>query len=195
MNRTELIATLKRNNHVAFDLVNEDDIRMAIVFRPYGFFCGYIGIPREIELYNSSKDEIYEMFSGICNGGITYDDYETPTDIKADKDRRWIGFDCGHSCNGNDIELVTEIYGTKEALIASAVSGYGDFVSYEEVLKQIYSMILVISVQSTMSSAKDIIRHEVMSSCISVLTKFVDTDGLMTEKGKRVVTELIKELN
>jgi len=189
MDRQELIKTLKANNHVAYDEVNRNDIRMAVVFRSLGFFCGYVGIPESNPFYHKSKEEIEEIFSGLCNGGVTYDFYETPTDIKPDKERRWIGFDCGHFFNGSDIDLVRELFGDHHASIMTLYKyNNGRFITYEEVLEQVKEMAEVAS--SKVMVIENILRDTV----ISTLEKLSNIEGILTASGKEAITSVIKEL-
>lgn len=52
-----------------------------ILFMPIGFRNGYVGLPHENKYYG-----------------------------KEDKNTWWIGFDCGHCCDGFDIEAIREHY-------------------------------------------------------------------------------------
>lgn len=188
MDRQELIKTLKANNHVAYDEINGNDIRMAVVFRSLGFFCGYVGIPENNTFYHKSGEEIEEFFSG-CNGGVTYDFYEAPTDIKADKERRWIGFDCGHSFNGSDIDLVRELFGDHQASIMTLYKyNNGRFITFDEVLEQVKEMAEVAS--SKVMVIENIIRDTV----ISTLEKLSNIEGILTTSGKETIASVIKEL-
>lgn len=195
MERKDLIETLKENNHVAYEKTTEEDIRLAVIFRPYGFFCGYIGVPKENSVYDMDEEEVESIFSPLCNCGVTYDSNDTPTDLKKDKERRWIGFDCGHTYNGNDIELVREIYGEREATVASLVKGMGSFVPYDEVLAQVYDMVLAANhYASKTEDIEDTVEAIIKDATINILERLLKEESLFTEKGKRVVTALVKEI-
>ena len=65
-----------------------------------GFRMGYVAVPLDLEI---NERELY------CHGGITYTGGNTGYPIKTDDDVSWIGFDCGHDGDGQDIEKMKEI--------------------------------------------------------------------------------------
>lgn len=69
-----------------------------VLFMPFGFRCGYIGIPKGHRFYKMN----YVKIPVGCHGGLTYsDDHLHHQD---DKDIWWIGFDCGHYMDGYDLK-------------------------------------------------------------------------------------------
>ena len=54
----------------------------------------------------------YDEIPISCHCGLTYGDYRLNT--QDDKNTYWIGFDCGHCCDGFDLEKLDEYYGNTE---------------------------------------------------------------------------------
>ena len=71
-----------------------------IFFQSMGFRTGYIGLPGEVNVYEDSFD---------CHCGITY--IENHLYYQDDKNITWVGFDCGHDCDGYDIESMKKYFG------------------------------------------------------------------------------------
>jgi hypothetical protein len=68
-----------------------------------GFRCGYVGIPKEHKLYNVDYNEIYEKGYDLeVHGGLTF-----ANKIK-DSDLWWLGYDCGHSGDAQDPDLIKD---------------------------------------------------------------------------------------
>lgn len=82
-----------------------------ILFQPMGFRCGYVGIPKEHKYYG--KD--YDRLDIRCHCGLTYGAMYLHR--QDDKDTYWIGFDCGHSCDGFDIVKAKELYADDESVM------------------------------------------------------------------------------
>ena len=70
-----------------------------VLFMPIGYRCGYVGLPIGTVI---DTDEI------DCHGGITYS--KNHLYHQEDKDRFWIGFDCGHCYDGYDVETAKKLY-------------------------------------------------------------------------------------
>jgi hypothetical protein len=84
-----------------------DDYRCVVVGQSMGHRCGYIGIPKGHSVYGKDYDEI----DIDVHGGLTYagdDNYPVESDLW------WIGFDCAHSGDGKDFELIKELADTRE---------------------------------------------------------------------------------
>lgn len=64
------------------------------IFNLRGFRCGYVSVP--------DKEKPYEDYDIECHGGLTFDG-ELPDDYKPKADY-YIGFDCGHYCDGVDYD-------------------------------------------------------------------------------------------
>ena len=79
-----------------------------VLFMPMGFRNGYVGLPKGHKYHG--KD--YDSIPVDCHCGLTYGDYGLHA--QEDKDTYWIGFDCGHCCDGFDLEKLEEYYGNTE---------------------------------------------------------------------------------
>lgn len=64
------------------------------IFNLRGFRCGYVSVP--------DKEKSYEDYDIECHGGLTFDG-ELPDYYKPEADH-YIGFDCGHYCDGIDYD-------------------------------------------------------------------------------------------
>lgn len=67
-----------------------------ILFMPIGYRCGYVGLPKGNKYYGKEYDKIPVH----CHCGLTYSKHELFG--QDDKNTWWIGFDCGHCCDGLD---------------------------------------------------------------------------------------------
>ena len=75
-----------------------------VLFMPIGYRCGYVGLPNNNKYYKKKYDDI----PVDCHCGLTY---SAPGLFgQNDKDTWWIGFDCGHCCDGIDIESFEKYY-------------------------------------------------------------------------------------
>ena len=88
-----------------------------VLMQALGFRTGYVGIPKGHELYGVG----YGNIDIDCHGGLTYSSNYLID--QNDDDMWWIGFDCGHYCDGYDMDRAVEL-----------------FKDYPEVIKQINSM-------------------------------------------------------
>lgn len=77
-----------------------------ILFVPMGYRCGYVGMSQNTEIDIDSID---------CHCGITYS--ETHLHNQTDTDKLWIGFDCGHACDGYDVAKIKELYADDERVM------------------------------------------------------------------------------
>lgn len=75
-----------------------------VLFLPWGYRCGYVGLPSNNEYYNVD----YMNIPVDCHGGLTY--AESSLCMQDDKDIWWIGFDCAHCFDGYDLEKHKEYY-------------------------------------------------------------------------------------
>lgn len=78
-----------------------------VIFMPLGFRNGYVGLPKNHKYYKKEYKEIPVS----CHCGLTYGD--TSLFGQEDKDIYWIGFDCGHCCDGFDLDKLDEYYGNR----------------------------------------------------------------------------------
>ena len=75
-----------------------------ILFMPMGYRCGYVGLPKENRYYKKKYDDI----PVDCHCGLTYSGGRLFG--QSDKDTWWIGFDCGHFCDGIAIGSFKKYY-------------------------------------------------------------------------------------
>lgn len=80
-----------------------------VLFQPMGFRCGYVGL----ESGNKYFGKHYDFIPVDCHCGLTYSDSRLR--LQEDTDKWWIGFDCGHICDGLDIKKTEEYYGFERA--------------------------------------------------------------------------------
>ena len=76
-----------------------------VLFQSMGFRCGYVGLSINNQYYGSDCDSIPIE----CHCGLTYAD--SLLFGQNDIDTWWIGFDCGHCCDGFDLEKIKEYFG------------------------------------------------------------------------------------
>ena len=81
-----------------------------VLFMPMGFRNGYVGLPKGHKYYGVNYDEIPIS----CHLGLTYSDYSLS--MQDDKNTYWIGFDCGHCCDGYDLEKLDEYFGEEPSV-------------------------------------------------------------------------------
>lgn len=78
-----------------------------VLFMPMGFRNGYVGLPKGHKYYGKE----FDFIPVGCHCGLTYSDnslhHQTDTDIW------WIGFDCGHCCDGFDLKKLDEYFGNR----------------------------------------------------------------------------------
>ena len=67
-----------------------------VLFMPIGYRCGYVGLPNHNKYYKKKYDDI----PVDCHCGLTYSEHGLFG--QNDNDTWWIGFDCGHFCDGLD---------------------------------------------------------------------------------------------
>lgn len=102
--------------------------RCVIVGQNLGHRCGYIAIPKGHEFYGVG----YEDIDIDVHGGWTYSEnskWEYPVIAN---DIWWIGFDCGHYCDGKDLELIKS-FGKDSESVKYMLDMESRFPSNEEV--------------------------------------------------------------
>lgn len=82
-----------------------------ILFMPIGYRCGYVGLPKGNKYYGKDYDEIPIN----CHCGLTYSD--SGLHNQDDTDIWWIGFDCGHCCDGYDVETAKKLFADNESVL------------------------------------------------------------------------------
>lgn len=75
-----------------------------VLFQSMGFRCGYVGLSKDNKYYGIN----YNFIPIDCHCGLTYSDRRLFG--QEDQDTWWIGFDCGHACDGYDIEKMQEYF-------------------------------------------------------------------------------------
>lgn len=76
-----------------------------VLFMPYGYRCGYVGLPKISKYYKKEYDDIPVK----CHEGLTYS--RSMLHLQNDKDTWWIGFDCAHYNDLNDYDKAVEYFG------------------------------------------------------------------------------------
>ena len=94
-----------------------------VLFQSLGFRTGYVGLPKEHKYYGKDYNEI----DISCHCGLTYGDYSLHG--QDDKDTYWIGFDCGHCCDGFDLDKMKEYFG--ESIESKIMREYHEMINKE----------------------------------------------------------------
>lgn len=89
--------------------------KCVVLMTEMGHRCGYVGIPKENNLYNKFYDELNEYIG--CHGGLTYSSSELH--CVNDKDTWWIGFDCAHLYDRPDFETAKRMFKDNQKVIKS----------------------------------------------------------------------------
>ena len=84
-----------------------------VLFLPWGYRCGYVGLPSNNEYYNVD----YNNIPVDCHGGLTYS--ESALALQEDKDIWWIGFDCAHCFDGYDFRKLDEYYPNRDRFLGN----------------------------------------------------------------------------
>ena len=66
------------------------------VFNCLGYRCGYVLV---------DDDNNYYEYDIVCHCGLSFGASGLPKDYNPKKETYYIGFDCGHICDGNDYDL------------------------------------------------------------------------------------------
>lgn len=80
--------------------------KCVVVGSSMGHRCGYIGLKNTDLAYEKDYDDLYCI---DVHGGLTYSNNDSSYPIKNNENLWWIGFDCAHSGDGRDIELIKEL--------------------------------------------------------------------------------------
>lgn len=123
---------------IVWENTTENNLREVIVFREGGFYCGYVGIPEEMEAY---KADSLEDYIHCVHGGVTYEEPYSPDKVREDISRKWVGFDCNHGCDGIYYDLTKQMYGVTFAEKAKERNLFGHMpVPFSEVYEQVQEM-------------------------------------------------------
>jgi hypothetical protein len=98
-----------------------------VLFMPLGFRNGYVGLPKGNEYYGKDYNDI----PVDCHCGLTYADNRLFG--QDDENTWWIGFDCGHCCDGVDLDKLHEYYKYNEEVMKTAefMRGYHELCNEE----------------------------------------------------------------
>jgi hypothetical protein len=75
-----------------------------VLLMPMAYRCGYVGIPKGHKYYGKN----YDYIPIDCHCGLTYSEKYLYGQL--DENTWWIGFDCGHYCDGYDVEAAKKLY-------------------------------------------------------------------------------------
>ena len=85
-----------------------------VLFQTTGFRTGYVGLPKKSKYYK--KD--FDFIPVDCHCGLTYS--AAGLYHQNDENVWWIGFDCGHACDGFDVEKVKKYFEDNKQVVELA---------------------------------------------------------------------------
>lgn len=86
-----------------------------------GYRCGFIAIPKGHPLFEMDHDRLNQI---EVYGGWTYSDRTANYPVVADAATWWIGFDCGHSGESRDFQLMAELGEAKKVSMMRQGMGF-----------------------------------------------------------------------
>lgn len=87
-------------------------LRCVVLLQNMGHRCGYVGVPKEHDLYCQYMDfDAVEMLD--VHGGITYASDGLGT-YHVESDLWWFGFDCAHYMDINDFDAALKAFDDPE---------------------------------------------------------------------------------
>lgn len=96
---------------------NYKDYDFLVTFNDMGFRCGYVALPSNHPTNNCDEDYPSDF---EVHGGITFFDENHLSEAffgeNACKDK-WLGFDCGHALDFNDLELAKLYFKDNEKIL------------------------------------------------------------------------------
>lgn len=95
---------------------NYKDYDFLITFNDMGFRCGYVALPPE-HIANDCQEDYPEY---DVHGGVTFFDENHFSEAFFGEDAckdKWIGFDCGHAQDFNDLELAKVYFKDNELIL------------------------------------------------------------------------------
>ncbi len=84
---------LAKGNHLGFEYM--------VIHNDLGFRCGYVKVEKDHPWFGKDYDNI----EASVHGGLTFAEYDVPCDKNGPDDGFWIGFDCAHSGDAQDLTL------------------------------------------------------------------------------------------
>ena len=89
-------------------------LRCVVVLQNLGHRCGYVGVPKEHDLYcQFYDDEEVECLS--VHGGITYANGGEDSTYPVESDLWWFGFDCAHYMDACDFDAALAAFDDPES--------------------------------------------------------------------------------
>ena len=121
LSEDELVERLKENNGIVYNGATENGIRQVIRFDEYGFFSGYIGIPKGHKAFGAIGNN-YDKASRLFDreryvDSISYCEFNLPDmyEYDAQNPYLYVGFNHADSKYGRNFELVEKVWGKEKA--------------------------------------------------------------------------------
>lgn len=110
-----------------------------------GYRCGFIAIPKGHSLFEVNCEHLNQI---DVYGGWTYCDLRPDYPVPTDAPTWWIGFDCGHSGESRDFQLMDELGESKKVSTMRKGLGFDDssVKSVSFVIRELKSAVQRISV-------------------------------------------------
>ena len=77
------------------DWITESGLRAVVVMAHHGCRCGYVGVPKDHNLYGVEYSDLYDDFYPEVHGGLTYS-RDSSSNYPVESDLWWFGYDCAH---------------------------------------------------------------------------------------------------
>lgn len=89
-------SVLSKGEHAGYQFIT--------VHNGYGFRCGYVRVP----LGHPWHGKDYNDIEADVHGGLTFSEADTPCNERGDDDAYWVGFDCAHYGDAQDLTLLPD---------------------------------------------------------------------------------------
>lgn len=91
------------------------DYEFLVTFNDMGFRCGYVAVPEDHPAYNHADS--YPDYD--VHGGVTFYDKSHIAELILGHTctDKWIGFDCGHAGDFNDLEQAKKYFGDENRIL------------------------------------------------------------------------------
>lgn len=105
-----------------FDEVSKEykGCKLVVKLQDMGHRCGYVRVPDE--LVDIFREKGYNEYGvGVLadsfdvHGGVTFDRFVRPDESYLPQEGYWIGFDCAHCDDSQDVDAVLKHFGPKQA--------------------------------------------------------------------------------
>lgn len=109
-----------------------------------GHRCGFVAIPHGHPLFETDRNDLAQI---EVYGGWTYSDLSSTYPVPTDAPTWWIGFDCGHSGESCDFQLMEELGEAKSVSMMRKGMGFesGSVKSIDFVIGELKSAIKMIN--------------------------------------------------